>query len=176
MKRIMQVFIIITILTNTENLIGQDLTKVRNIVDKETKSYRQKLEKNSDNNAIWVDFSVDTFKIEHTISARMSTEYRTQAMNAIVSDGTIEYDKLLNKYYNKLLAKLNSEDKKVLIATQRAWLSFRDNELKLIGVVGKSEYSGGGTIQSNFDVGDYHEIVKRRTIEIFQHLYRTVPF
>lgn len=174
MKQLLRIKIIILILTINVRLSGQDLAKIRIIVEKDAKYYKQKLEKNTNNNPLWIEFSVDTFKIEHTISERMSTAYRTQEMNAIVSDGTTEYDKLLNKYYNRLLTKLNSEDKKILISAQRAWLSFRDAELKLIGVISKTEYSGGGTIQSNINVGDYHEIIKKRTIDIFGHLYRTV--
>jgi uncharacterized protein YecT (DUF1311 family) len=64
---------------------------------------------------------------------------------------------------------LKPEDKKVLIAAQKAWLQFRAAEFKLIGIMGKEEYSGGGDIQSNIAVSLYSELIVKRAIDIFDY-------
>ena len=79
------------------------------------------------------------------------------------------YDKLMNKYYNKLLKIFNPEDKKVLIEAQKSWIKFRDAETKLIWTMTNEEYSGGGTIQSNIAAAAYSDIVVKRTEYIFSY-------
>ena len=120
-------------------------------------------------NAEEMEFSVDTFRISQIVSRRMDVDYSTIGMNITVDEMTSSYDKLMNKYYNKLLKILKAEDKKVLINAQKSWLTFRDAEAKLIGTMTKEVYSGGGTIQSNIDTGAYSDLVVERTIEIFEY-------
>lgn len=115
------------------------------------------------------EFAVDTFKIEYIVSRRMDLDYSTQGMNMTVIESTEAYDKLLNKYYNKLMAILAPEDKKVLQTAQRAWLVYRDAERKLIGLLRNDKYSGGGTIQSNISVGRYATIVEARVFRLFDY-------
>jgi len=115
------------------------------------------------------EFSVDTFKIEQIVLKRMDIDYSTAGMNETINDLTASYDILLNKYYQKLLKSFNLEDKKVLVAAQRAWMSFRDSEATLIWTMTKDEYSGGGTIQSNIATISYSHMVKQRAIEMFNY-------
>ena len=84
------------------------------------------------------------------------------------------YDKLLNKYYKKLLAILKTDDKEILITAQRSWLLFRDNESKLIAVLKKTEYSGGGTIQRILPNGEYLDFLKERVIVLFNYYINTI--
>lgn len=123
-----------------------------------------------------VEFHVDTFKIQRIVSFSMDYESTTGGMNKIVAEATEKYDKLLNKYYQKLLAVLEGKDKQVLIDAQRAWLKFRDLEMNLVGTLGASKYSGGGTMQSNISVGEYADLVEKRTIAIYQHYMRSKGF
>lgn len=116
-----------------------------------------------------IEFSVDTFRIAQTVSKRMDIDYSTVGMNETIDEMTSAYDKLMNKYYNKLLNILKPEDKKILVNAQRAWLAYRDAEAKLIGTMTKEEYSGGGTIQSNIATGSYSDLVVKRTVEIFNY-------
>jgi uncharacterized protein YecT (DUF1311 family) len=92
-------------------------------------------------------------------------------MNTTIKNMAASYDKLMNKYYNKLLKLLKPDDKNVLVAAQKAWLKYRDAEFKLIGTMTKEEYSGGGTIQTNIANGRYADITVRRTIEIFNYYF-----
>ncbi len=116
-----------------------------------------------------IEFSVDTFRIEQIVSKRMGIDYSTVGMNITVDEMTSSYDKLMNKYYNKLLKILKSEDKKTLVSAQKAWLAYRDAEAKLIDTMTKEEYSGGGTIQTNIATGSYSGLVVKRAIEIFNY-------
>jgi len=116
-----------------------------------------------------IEFSVDTFKIEQIAAKRMDIDYSTAGMNNTVNDLTASYNKLLNKYYQKLLKLLKVEDKKVLMNAQKAWISYRDAEEKLIWTMTNDKYSGGGTIQSNFATGSYNYLVKNRALEIYDY-------
>lgn len=119
-----------------------------------------------------IGFTVDTFRIEQYMEQYMDYDYSTAGMRAAAHEAADRYDSLLNKYYKKLAAVLTPEDRKVLVQAQKAWITYRDSELKLVGVVGKDEYSGGGTMQQLIDSSYYLEIIKRRTIEIYDHLLR----
>ncbi len=146
----------------------QILQKLKADIEKQVPIFRQKLS-TQDFTADRIEFSVDTFRIEQLVSKRMQIDYSTVGMNTTVEEMAISYDKLLNKYYNKLLKLLNTEDKKTLINAQRSWLTYRDAETKLIGTMTKEEYSGGGTIQSTNAVGAHADLIVKRTIEIFKY-------
>ena len=151
-----------------KEITPQVLEKIRSDVDKDAERYKQKISR-EEINADELEFSIDTFKLEHIASKRMEIDYSTMGMNNAVDALTTGYDKLMNKYYNKLLNLLSTEDKKVLVSAQRAWLSFRDAETKLIATMTKEEYSGGGTIQSNLANSAYNDLVVKRTVQIFNH-------
>jgi uncharacterized protein YecT (DUF1311 family) len=144
------------------------LQKINTDVEKLIPAFKKSLkEKNLSNDAI--EFAVDTFKIENVTAKKMDINYSTAGMNHAVNDATDAYDKLMNKYYNKLLKLLQPEDKKILLAAQKAWLGYRNAENNLIDAMTKKEYSGGGTIQSNIATGAYSDLIKQRTISIFNY-------
>jgi uncharacterized protein YecT (DUF1311 family) len=137
-------------------------------IEKQIPTFKKLLSK-KDFTAEQIEFSLDTFRIEKLVSKRMDIDYSTVGMNTTVEEKTTSYDKLMNKYYIKLLKILKPEDQKVIINAQRAWLIYRDAEAKLIETMTKNEYSGGGTIQSNIAVGSYAGLVVTRTIKIFNY-------
>lgn len=116
-----------------------------------------------------IEFKIDTFRIQKITSKRMDIDYSTMGMNISVNELTDGYDKLMNKYYGKLMKLLKPEDKKVLITAQKAWLLFRDSESKLIVAMTDDQYSGGGTMQSNIRTSQYSSLVVDRTIAIFNY-------
>jgi uncharacterized protein YecT (DUF1311 family) len=144
------------------------LQKITLEAEKVTAAFRKTL--TSDEwSADRAEFCADTFKINLIVSKRMDIDFTTVGMNHTVMESTAAYDRLMNKYYNKLIKLLKPEDKKILVAAQKAWLAFRDAEHKLIGITRKEEYSGGGTIQTNIAVGMYASLVETRTFEIFNY-------
>ena len=91
-------------------------------------------------------------------------------MAITIEEMTSSYDKLMNKYYNKLYKILSPEDKNILVSAQKAWLAYRDSQAKLIGTLTKREYSGGGTtIQMIISNELYSDIVVERTIQLFNN-------
>jgi uncharacterized protein YecT (DUF1311 family) len=119
-----------------------------------------------------IAFTLDTCRIHQYMARVMELDYSTSGMNAAGYDAAAKYDTLLNKYYKKLLAVLSAEDKKVLIQAQKAWLAFRDNEMKLVETIGEEKYSGGGTIQSNIRAANYLDMIEERTVALYVHLAR----
>ncbi len=151
-----------------KEITPQILQQLKSKIEKQIPVFKETLTK-QDLTTDQMEFSLDTLRIERLVSERMNIDYSTIGMNITVQEMATSYDKLMNKYYNKLLKHLKSEDQKELINAQRAWLTYRDAEAKLINTMTKEEYSGGGTIQSNIAVGSYADLVVKRAIEIFNY-------
>lgn len=143
----------------------QIITAVRSLKTKMT---------NNKKSTTLIEFTLDTFRIENYEKRYMDYDYSTAGMRTATYDAAYKYDSLLNKYYKKLLAVLKQSDKRVLVNAQKSWITFRDNELKLIDTISKDEYSGGGTVQQLINASEYLDIIKQRTITIFAHYMRTM--
>jgi len=151
-----------------KNITPSILQGINEDIEKKANLFKANLLK-TEMTPLQIEFSVDTFKIEQIAAKKIDIDYSTMGMNNAVNDLTAFYDSLLNKYYQKLLKSLKVEDRKVLISAQRAWMNYRDAEVKLISTMTKEEYSGGGTIQSNIATLNYNYLVKHRAIEIFSY-------
>jgi uncharacterized protein YecT (DUF1311 family) len=151
-----------------KEITPQVLQKIKATIERQIPAFKQRIS-NNELSPDQIEFSVDTFRIEQLASKRMEIDYSTYSMIEATVELTASYDKLLNKYYNKLLKALKPEDQKILISAQRAWLVYREGEIKLINTMVKDEYSGGGTIQSLRAVGSYGSLVVNRTKEIFEY-------
>ena len=153
-----------------------DLVKYKQDIQKESLKLKQELLKkdylNDFDKQVSIDFQIDTFLIERLLSKRISIDYSTAGMTKAAYDAEIEYDKLLNKYYQILLKKLNDSDKDILKLSQRNWIQYRDSERKLNSEIAKDEYSGGGTMQRIIVASGYTEITKKRVIELYNYLSR----
>ena len=146
----------------------QVLQKIRADIEMQIPALKEKLlkqEYTSDS----IEFSLDTCRIEQIVTKRMDIDYSTLGMNITINEKTAAYDKLMNRYYNKLLKVLKPADKKNLVATQKAWLGYRDAKKNFIGTMTKEVFSGGGTIQSNIATIAYSEIVVKRSVDIFNY-------
>lgn len=140
-------------------------------VEKLAIDFKKKLIKEQTSGSdFWTTFKVDTFRIERYVDLRMEKDYSTQGMNFAMREGETRYDKLLNNYYKMLLQKMKAEDKKLLVEAQKAWLDFRDKEIKLTSKLLSPEYTGGGTMYSNIVTGKIYQLTKDRVLELAQHL------
>ena len=140
-------------------------------IEAESGKLKQEMKKNQYSD-LDIEFTIDTFKVEAFMNKYMAVDYSTVGMRAAGSEATQKYDSLLNKYYKKLLAVLKAKDKQALIQAQKAWISFRNLESKLIQTISKEEYSGGGTVQLLIDTSMYLDLVRNRTVALFNHLSR----
>jgi uncharacterized protein YecT (DUF1311 family) len=140
-------------------------------IDKEIPKLKQLLEKAKEN-AVNVEFTVDTFRVEHFMAKWVALDYGDFGMRDAGYATAKLYDSLLNKYYKMLLTVLKGDDKKTLVQAQKAWLAFRDGETKLVETISKDNYSGGGTMQQLTEASEYLNLVKSRTIALFEHYVR----
>ena len=145
--------------------------KIKQDIEKEIPKLRNNLEANK-TNAIQIEFSLDTFRVERFMTKWIELDYSDPGMREATYATANQYDSLLNKYYKKLLTVLKGDDKKNLVQAQKSWLSFRDAELKLVGTISKDQYSGGGTLQQLTESSEYLNLIKERTIAIFNHFTR----
>jgi uncharacterized protein YecT (DUF1311 family) len=146
-------------------------TKIWNDIERLMPEFKKKLGEQH-LNQVQMEFTIDTFKVEKFMEKCIKLNYTDAGMSEGTYAGAHFYDSLLNKWYKKLIAVLKPADKTTLIQAQRAWLSFRDSEIKLVEIISKDEYSGGGTIQRLAESGEYLNMLKGRTIAIFYHYAR----
>lgn len=145
--------------------------KMRQEIEKEIPKARQQLEKGK-TNAAQIEFMLDTFRVERFMAEYVKLDFSDFGMRDAGYATAKLYDSLLNKYYKKLLATLQGEDKKILIQAQKTWIAFRDSESKLVDIISKDEYSGGGTMQQLTEASEYLNLIRTRTIAIFDHFIR----
>ena len=153
-----------------------EYTELKKEVDKKAETIREMLETEdyiSDFERInTVGFKVDTFKVEAMLSGKMDIDYTTYSMIEAAYDAEKEYDKLLNKYYQILLKKLEPEDQESLKQVQRDWINFRDSEKKLAATLTQSHYTGGGTMYNITLAFETMKITKSRVLELYNHISR----
>lgn len=145
--------------------------KLMEDIEKEVPKLKQQLQKNKENDT-HIEFTIDTFRVERLMAKWVAMDYSDFGMRDAGYEAAQRYDILLNKYYKKLASVLQGEDQKALVQAQKAWLAFRDSETKLIETISKDEYSGGGTMQQLTEASDYLNLVKNRTIVLFEHYVR----
>lgn len=116
-----------------------------------------------------IDFSLDTFRIEHITDKRLELDNSTNGVKETLHDMIFDYDKLMNKYFNKLLKLLSEDDKISLTTAQKAWIAHRDTEEQLINTLSKQQYSGGGAEQSIISLSLYADLIENRAITIFDY-------
>ena len=116
-----------------------------------------------------IEFKQDTMQIEQSVRDMLDKDYSTYGMIEATHYLEQGYDKLLNKYYKELLCILNDENKELLKASQRNWISLRDSEKKLIQGIKNQAYeaSGGGTIWGVIAANANADITRRRVFELY---------
>ncbi len=151
--------------TALRNQLNQQVDSLNNnfLLDENHSAWLAQLEK---------DFYIDTFYAEHLWQIEMEEDMSTMGMVSATQNAEANYDKLLNKYYKKLLTILNTADKDKLKASQRNWVKFRDAEKELNYTLYKEEYSGGGTIHKIFVAHKNLNITKTRVSELYNLLNR----
>ncbi|WP_448698989.1 lysozyme inhibitor LprI family protein [Mucilaginibacter sp. AW1-3] len=144
---------------------------IRQKIDAKIPAQLLKLKKYKADSAT-ITFSLDTFRIELFCAEHLKLVSNDSEMADVEYQLAKSYDGLLNRYYKRLMMVLKADDKKVLIETQRAWIAFRDSEEKLNATIEKPAYGGGGTILFLNDAGLYLNLIKNRTIALFDYYLR----
>lgn len=180
MKKYLFVTVIILSIISTANAQNFDkptvqvtpetMAKLKLDVEREVPAFKERIRK-SKYNPVVSEFAVDTFRIEHLTAKWIKVDYTGGGMSEATYNEAKEYDVLLNKYYKKLLAILNSEERKKLIAAQKSWLSFRDNEANLIEAINEKVYAGG-TIQGLTNASEYLNLIQTRAKDLYSYYVR----
>jgi len=165
----------------TLNLYAQvDLSpaKVKAIkqkIENKIPALKLKLQKFREDTAT-ITFTLDTFRVEQYNNEHLKLVSTDSEMANVTYEQAKNYDVLLNRYYKKLMVILKDDDKKTLMQTQKAWLVFRDNEVKLNNTIEKPAYGGGGTVLALNDSGLYLNLIKTRTLAIFDYYIRITEY
>jgi hypothetical protein len=126
-----------------------DLAKLQQATKNASLKFKQEvsaIEYNSDfEKSTSVSFRVDTFLVEDFLLRRLEADFSTMSMADAYYQAEMEYEKLINKYYQILYTKLNAEDKLTLKSAHDKWVSFKTAEIELTEKLSNEEYSGGGT-------------------------------
>lgn len=137
-------------------------------INKQAEGFKKSLAKKN-LNQYEIEYSVDTFKIDRLIERERDIDPSTAGQIFAIDESIKGYDALINKYYKLLLGILDEEDKKTLIAAQRAWITFRDAEAKLRGLQYEKKYTGGGSMYAVIRVSDQAELIERRATELYNY-------
>ena len=171
----MRSFFFLTVLLLLSNLTGQAQSSAQKdaIIRKKMDSLMRTQTKVSD--TLGFKFLLDTSRIEITEEVYLEDELNDFAMRDLSNQAGRSYDELLNKYYKKLSGKLTETNRAVLIRTQKAWITYRDEELKLFETIDEASNGGGGTAATVALASIYRNLTKQRTIDLFNY-YRDIVY
>ena len=78
-----------------------------------------------------------------------------------------KWDQELNKNYRTLMARLKPASKQLLKSAQLSWITYRDNEFKLIDSIYDSIQ---GTMYISMRIDEKMQIVKQRALALASHI------
>jgi len=107
----------------------------------------------------------DEDRISSKLEECMEANPSTNGSIACIDTGTVEWDKVLNKYYGLLKNELSPEGKKKLLEAQREWLKMRDKENAFIEHYYSNE-TDGGTMYLPMLIMDKKDIIKKRALKL----------
>lgn len=162
--------------TDIKQVGKNDSIRFEKIVKESTDSLKRVLTSkeylNDAEKKVRIEFASDTFAISKRFGLYVSQDYSDYGMKTASIHLLEAYEKLLNKYYQMLLATLNPEDREILKVTQRNWIKYRESEKQLNDLVSKDNYSGGGSIQVLFVLSREIEITQNRVVEFYNYMGR----
>ncbi|WP_082026720.1 lysozyme inhibitor LprI family protein [Flammeovirga sp. OC4] len=174
MQKILLILVVVlgvTPLIHAQMFTDQDIEEIRSefIQSDEVIKLQNRLSSNiQPSEALDIEYQIDTMIIYHifqTLSYRAGGRMKRTSLVLIW-----EYDKLLNKYYQKLMSVLNDEEKEKLILSQRMWIKFRDREDDFKGVLSCINPVKHGTMTT--EISNYYrsEIIRRRVEDFTNYL------
>lgn len=152
----------------TSSFTPAQIQLIKASVERKALIFLKELESDNYSSAGSREFILDTFKAEETARMKIDISDSPYATNEALYDLDKDYDKILNKYYNRLKNLLNPEDQKVLIQAQRTWLAYLTAENQLIQTLMSPENAGGMTMSIMTSVSQAltSNILIKRTQEI----------
>lgn len=169
--------VVLTLLVLSTSLIAQNDPRLASF-KKETDQLRASLLANAyaneEEKKLVVDFKIETFTADKLLESSIDADNTTVGMIEALREAEVAYDKLLNKYYKLLIAKLAEPDKETLRQSQRNWIKFRDGEKLLISTLLEDNYTGGGTMYQVEEASANLDLTKERVQKLFSYLHDLV--
>lgn len=113
-----------------------------------------------------MEFQDERTEIDKKIEALLEKDPSTQGQNRGLIEGYKLWDAELNRIYKSLYAELLSSGKARLQASQRAWIVWRDAELKLIDAI---YLKMDGTMYQPMRLHARMELVRKRTLTLMKY-------
>ncbi len=161
-----------------EELLMQFKKIERQVALESVKVRKRWLEENGDFELNYdeADYVVETMIIDSTMSRKLNIVYYNSDYPPVIYEAVEGYDKLLNKYYKILMAKLPKDEAELLRMNQRAWLTFRDTNIKFQDAIffGNDYYGREGQIYTYPNI--ILDMYKTRVAELFDYLPLTFKY
>lgn len=120
-------------------------------------------------------FKKDTLTIEQKCAQILDNAMSDTEMTGAITDLKKGYETLMTNYYNLLLSKINTEDKDVIIQSQKDWLKYKENEVSIANKV-YYEYDDFGSMGRLSVTSHEQELVKARVIQLYQYLHTLLEY
>lgn len=98
--------------------------------------------------------------------AAIASDYSTAGMRDASNTARQMWEKEMNASLDRLLGKLSPSQRESLLASQRAWLAFRDSEGEVISTVVAAQE---GTMYQLMATAESMALVKARTLQLRGH-------
>lgn len=110
--------------------------------------------------------------IDHEFDACLAANQTTAGMTNCTNEALVKWDEELNSVYSELRSHLDENGKASLLSAQRAWITYRDLEIKNISAIyGLLE----GTMFIPMRANEVLEITKNRTLKLQGYLSLVSP-
>jgi uncharacterized protein YecT (DUF1311 family) len=169
MKKILTVLVSIVSFSSYAQLSDAQLSRLRFQVDSAGSLLHEMLLREG-KTKLNATFTVDTFKVESLMSlkVRMDTSKAEQVL--AINDAEIEYSFLLDKYYKVLLGRHDEKSQKSLIAAQKKWIKYRDEEIAMTEKFYDEQKDGDPSEKAVAKAQEHLELTKERVIELYKHV------
>jgi uncharacterized protein YecT (DUF1311 family) len=169
MKKILVVLISIVTFSSYGQLSEAQLDRLKFQVDSSASLLHEGLLKEG-KTILNATFTVDTFKVERMMRLKMHMDTSKAEHVIAVIDAEIDYDFLLTKYYKALLGIHDENSQKSLVAAQKKWIKYRDDEIVMTEKFYEEQVNGNANDEAVAKAAEHLELTKERVVELYKHI------
>lgn len=169
MKTLFTVITLCISFAGFSQLTDAQLKRLEYQVDSAASLLHEKLISNSES-LLTTEFTVDTFKVEKLKQKKMAMDTSLAEKIAAINEAEIQYTILMDKYYSVLLNRFDDEGKKAIVAAQKKWLKYRDDEIAMTEKLYDEQHKGDVKSKEIGKALENLELTKERVVEIYKHI------
>lgn len=175
MKTIITALYCLFAFTNYAQLSDAQLNKLRYQVDSASSLLHQSLLAKGQSVFTTV-FTVDTFKVERMLKLKLKSDTTKDEQILSIYDAEIEYDFLIGKYNKILLNLYNEQDQKTVIADQKKWIKYRDEQIAISEKKYSEKVEGNQKDKTIAKSMDHLVLSKLRVIDLYNQILTSPLF